>query len=218
MLDLDERVEDLTRDGFLGLTCDVTNTEAVSNAMGKTVKAFGGIDILVSNAGFFPPSQKLGELEDAMFERSLTVNLDAHRKVLQACLPYLELGWHPSVVLMASKNVPAPGPGAAAYSVAKAGLTQLGRVAALELAPKGVRVNMLHPDAVYDTAFWTNEVLQQRAESYGLTVEEYKRKSLLGLEVTSQDVARAAAALAGETFAKTTGAQLPLDGGNDRVV
>ena len=58
---------------------------------------------------------------------------------------------------------PAPGPGASAYSVAKAGLTQLGRVAALELGADGIRVNMVHPDAVYDTGVWTDEVLQSRA-------------------------------------------------------
>jgi NAD(P)-dependent dehydrogenase (short-subunit alcohol dehydrogenase family) len=121
-------------------------------------------------------------------------------------------------VFIASKNVTAPGKGAAAYSVAKAGLTQLARVAALELAPAGIRVNVLHPNDVFDTAIWTPDVLAARAREYGLSVEEYKRKNLLGREVTSLDVAALVVAVAGRTFAATTGAQIPVDGGNDRVV
>jgi len=128
------------------------------------------------------------------------------------------LGFDPCVVIIGSKNVPAPGPGAAAYSAAKAGLTQLGRVAALELGKDGIRVNTLHPHLVVDTAAWTPEVLAARAEQYGLTVEEYQRNNLLGVEITTRDVANAVLALAGSSFAKTTGAQIPIDGGSDRVV
>src|ERR1700692_923396 len=79
------------------------------------------------------------------------------------------------VFVIGSKNVAAPGPGAAAYSASKAALTQLARVAALEWGAAGIRVNTLHPNAVFDTGIWTNEVLRARAESYGLSVEEYKR-------------------------------------------
>jgi NAD(P)-dependent dehydrogenase (short-subunit alcohol dehydrogenase family) len=120
--------------------------------------------------------------------------------------------------MIASKNVPAPGPGAAAYSVAKAGFTQLARVAALELAEHGIRVNVIHPDAVFDTAIWTAEVLEKRAQHYGLSVQQYKTKNLLHVEITSRDVAELACTMAGPAFSKTTGAQVPLDGGNDRVI
>jgi NAD(P)-dependent dehydrogenase (short-subunit alcohol dehydrogenase family) len=138
--------------------------------------------------------------------------------VLQKTIPFLESGIDPAVVVVASKNVPAPGPGAAAYSVAKAGLTQLARVAALELAPAGIRVNVLHPNDVFDTGIWKPEILAARAKEYGMDVEAYKRRNLLGVEVSSTDVAALAVALAGRLFAKTTGAQIPVDGGNDRVV
>ena len=104
------------------------------------------------------------------------------------------------------------------YSVTKAGVTQLGRVAALELAEAGVRVNMLHPNAVFDTALWTEELLQKRAEAYGITVEEYKTNNLLNVEVRSVDVAALAVAMAGPLFSRTTGAQIPIDGGNERVI
>jgi NAD(P)-dependent dehydrogenase (short-subunit alcohol dehydrogenase family) len=122
------------------------------------------------------------------------------------------------VAVIGSKNVPAPGPGLAAYSASKAALNQLIRVAALEWASQGIRLNTLHPNGVFDTGFWNEEVIQARASHYGLTVEQYKTNNLLKVEVTSQDVAKLAAALCSPLFAKTTGAQIPVDGGNDRVV
>jgi len=173
---------------------------------------------VVSNAGIFSPSERLEELSDANWERSLTLNLTSHRMLLELVIPYLRLGFDPTIIVNASKNVPAPGPGAGAYSVAKAGLTQLARVAALELAKDGIRVNILHPHAVFDTAAWTQEVLESRAKNYGMTVDQYKRNNLLGVEVTSQDVAALICAMAGPAFAKTTGAQVPVDGGSDRVI
>jgi len=121
-------------------------------------------------------------------------------------------------VFIASKNVPAPGPGASAYSVAKAGVTQLARVAALELAGFGIRVNMIHPDAIFDTGIWTSEVLEKRARQYGLTVDQYKTKNLLHTELTSKNAAELVCAIAGAAFSKTTGAQIPIDGGNERVI
>jgi NAD(P)-dependent dehydrogenase (short-subunit alcohol dehydrogenase family) len=139
-------------------------------------------------------------------------------RLLRACTPLLRQGFDPAVVMIASKNVPAPGPGAAAYSAAKAAVTQLARVAALELGEHGIRVNTLHPDAVYDTALWSDDILATRAAAYGLSVEAYKTKNVLRAEVSSADVAEAVFLLAGSRLAKTTGAQLPVDGGNDRVI
>jgi NAD(P)-dependent dehydrogenase (short-subunit alcohol dehydrogenase family) len=97
-------------------------------------------------------------------------------------------------------------------------VTQLARVAALELAASGIRVNVLHPDAVYDTRIWTPEVLENRANHYGMTVAAYKTKNLLHTEIHARDVAALVCALAGPLFAKTTGAQIPMDGGNERVI
>ncbi len=198
--------------------CDVTDATAIDYAVENTVRRFGGIDVVVSNAGIFPKTAHLSELTDELWKRSMSVNLDAHRLLLQKTIPFLEAGIDPAVVFIASKNVPAPGKGAAAYSVAKAGLTQLARVAALELAPAGIRVNVLHPNDVFDTGIWTPEVLAARAKEYGLEVAAYKKKNLLGHEVTSAEVAALAVALSGQLFAATTGAQIPVDGGNDRVV
>lgn len=204
--------------GYLPLVVDLTDDEAVRHAIAQVVEQFGGLDLLVSNAGFFPPSSPLREMDAAQWERSLLLNLTSHQRLLQACIPFLEMGIDPAVVLVASKNVPAPGPGAAAYSAAKAGLTQLGRVAALELGKAGIRVNMIHPNQVFDTALWTPEILAARAEHYGVTVEEYKRQNVLGVEINSADVAELVYSMLGKPFSRTTGAQVPIDGGNERVI
>jgi rhamnose utilization protein RhaD (predicted bifunctional aldolase and dehydrogenase)/NAD(P)-dependent dehydrogenase (short-subunit alcohol dehydrogenase family) len=198
--------------------CDVTDTDAMKAAVDDTVRHFGGLDILISNAGLFPISERIEQMNDQTWDKSMTVNLTSHQQLLSLCIPYLKQGIDPAIVIMASKNVPAPGPGASAYSVAKAGLTQLARVAALELGEHGIRVNALHPNAVFDTAIWTDEVLEKRARNYGLSIEEYKTNNILKVEVTSHDVAELACQMAGQVFAKTTGAQLPIDGGNDRVI
>ena len=149
----------------------------------------------------------------------MSVNLDANLSFMREAYPLLKLApRYGSVVVIGSKNVPAPGPGAAAYSASKAALNQLMRVAALEWGADGIRINTLHPNAVFDTGIWTEEVLAARAKHYGLTVDEYKRNNVLKTEVTSHDVAELAAELCGSLFAKTTAAQVPVDGGNDRVI
>jgi rhamnose utilization protein RhaD (predicted bifunctional aldolase and dehydrogenase)/NAD(P)-dependent dehydrogenase (short-subunit alcohol dehydrogenase family) len=200
----------------LGLACDVTRTAEVDAAIAACVRRFGGLDVLVTNAGNFPASKKIEDLDDAFWDETLALNLTSHVKVVRAAAPFLRLGIDPAIVVVASRNVPAPGPGAAAYSVSKAGLTQLARVAALELADSGVRVNVMHPDKVFDTELWTDEKIAARAKSYGVSVDEYKRQNLLHTEVTTKDCAEAALALV--RMRATTGAQLPLDGGSDRVV
>ncbi len=203
---------------LVGLAGDISDDRAIKEAVEFTVRSFGGLDILINNAGIFTKSQKIEDMDAETWNRSMEINLSSHQRLLKTCIPYLKQGIDASVIFIASKNVPAPGPGASAYSVAKAGLTQLARVAALELAADGIRVNIIHPDAVFDTGIWTQEVLNQRAKHYGLTVEEYKTKNLLKTEVTSKDVAALVCCMAGPAFAKTTGAQVPIDGGNERVI
>jgi rhamnose utilization protein RhaD (predicted bifunctional aldolase and dehydrogenase)/NAD(P)-dependent dehydrogenase (short-subunit alcohol dehydrogenase family) len=218
-LDINPAVSDLF-DGqnVLGICCDIADDQALGRAVEKLVRHWGGLDIVVCNAGIFPASQSLAEMDSDHWDRSIRVNLTSQQRLLQACSSFLKLGCDPAVVIIGSKNAPAPGPGAGAYSVAKAGLTQLARVAALEFAEAGIRANVLHPNAVFDTALWSEQLLQDRAASYGISVEDYKAKNLLGVEITSADVAAMACAVAGPLFSKTTGAQIPIDGGNDRVI
>jgi len=219
-VDIDPNFLDLFKNdaGVLSINCDVTDQGSLRKSIYDTIVAFGGLDIVVSNAGSFPSSAAIVDMDDDVWASSIELNLTSHMNFLRECTPYLEHGIDPAVVMLGSKNVPAPGPGASAYSVAKAGLTQLSRVAALELAGAGVRVNVVHPNAVFDTGIWTEEVLQQRAANYGMKVSEYKQNNLLQREVTSRDVAAAVAFLASPDAACTTGAQVPVDGGNDRVI
>jgi len=182
------------------------------------VREFGGLDIVVSNAGIFTAGAYLQDMEQSNWDKSMAVNLTSHQMLLKHTVPYLKLGIDPAVVLVGSRNVNAPGAGAASYSCAKAGLTQLCRVAALELAPEGVRCNIIHPDAVFDTKLWTAENLKRSAERYNMTVEEYKTRNLLKTEIKSKNVGDMVAAVASPLFSKTTGAQIPVDGGNDRVI
>jgi rhamnose utilization protein RhaD (predicted bifunctional aldolase and dehydrogenase)/NAD(P)-dependent dehydrogenase (short-subunit alcohol dehydrogenase family) len=202
----------------LGLAANLTERAAVDAAVAAAVRRFGGLDILVANAGIFPASANIDSLDDDAWQKTLDINLTSQMYLFRAAAPYLRLGLAPAIVVVASKNVAAPGPGAAAYSASKAAMTQLARVAALELGPHGVRVNVVHPHAVMDTALWTPEILQSRAQHYGMSVEQYKRNNLLQVEVKSKDVAELVAAMAGPLFSKTTGAQLPIDGGSDRII
>jgi rhamnose utilization protein RhaD (predicted bifunctional aldolase and dehydrogenase)/NAD(P)-dependent dehydrogenase (short-subunit alcohol dehydrogenase family) len=219
-LDIDARISAVSSSSaFLGLRCDISDESQVALALDQTVRHFGGLDMLVLNAGIFPKSKAVAELSGAEWSRVLHVNLDANLTLLRETHPLLKAAPNTGrVVVIGSKNVPAPGPGAAAYSASKAALTQLMRVTALEWGKDGIRINALHPNAVFDTGIWTDEVLQTRAAHYGLTVQQYKTNNVLGREVRSLDVAELAAELCGPLFACTTAAQVPVDGGNDRVI
>jgi NAD(P)-dependent dehydrogenase (short-subunit alcohol dehydrogenase family) len=191
----------------------VTSPSARQGALGATVERFGGVDIVVVAAGVFGASRPIAELTTAKWRDVMPVNVDAVAHLFSALHPLLRLSpVGGRVVVIGSKNVPAPGRGAASYSASKAALTQLCRVAALEWAEDGIRVNVVHPDAVSDTGLWTPALLEERAARYGLTVDEYKRRNLLAAEVTARDVARVVTALCSDTFRVTTGAQIPIGG------
>jgi rhamnose utilization protein RhaD (predicted bifunctional aldolase and dehydrogenase)/NAD(P)-dependent dehydrogenase (short-subunit alcohol dehydrogenase family) len=205
--------------GYLGIECDVTSDGLLRKTLARAAESFGGLDMLILNAGIFPAGCRIDVLGDDEWRKVMRINLDANLVLLREAHPFLKLSPRGGrVVVIGSKNVPAPGPGAGAYSASKAALTQLARVAALEWGADGIRVNSLHPNAVFDTGVWTEEVLASRARHYGLTVDEYKKNNVLKTEVTSRDVAELAAEMCGSLFRKTTGAQVPVDGGNDRVI
>ncbi len=208
-----------SRPDYHGIVCDLTQETGVSGAIEEAVRKFGGLDILVLNAGIFPPGAPISDMKSELWHKVMTVNLDANFLLLCECHPLLKLAPNGGrVVVIGSKNVPAPGPGASAYSASKAAVNQLARVAALEWGADRIRINSIHPNMVFDTALWTPEILASRAKHYGLSVEEYKTNNVLKTEVSSRDVAELAAEMCGPLFAKTTAAQVPVDGGNDRVI
>lgn len=219
-LDINPAVETLfDRADFLGIACDITDEAQLISALEQTARRFGGLDMIVLNAGIFPSGTPIKDLKLHDWDRVMRVNVDANLTLMReahSLLKHAPRGG--KVVIVASKNVPAPGPGAAAYSASKAALTQLARVAALEWGNDGIRVNIVHPNAVFDTALWTDDILANRAKHYSLTVEQYKTNNILKVEVTSRNVGELVADLCGENFSRTTGAQIPIDGGNDRVI
>lgn len=219
-LDISPAVTDIFKgDDALGLICDLTDETAIANAFEHAVNRFGGLDMLVLNAGLFPPSAPIASQDSHIWRRTMSINLDANLVLLREAHPLLSLAPRGGrVVIIGSKNVPAPGPGAAAYSASKAALNQLARVAALEWGKDNIRVNSVHPNQVFDTALWTEEIIAARAKHYGLSVEDYKTNNVLHAEVTSRDVAAVTIALLSSTFRVTTGAQIPVDGGNERVL
>jgi rhamnose utilization protein RhaD (predicted bifunctional aldolase and dehydrogenase)/NAD(P)-dependent dehydrogenase (short-subunit alcohol dehydrogenase family) len=219
-IDLDASIENTSNsNNYLGLICDVTNEDALRNMLETGIRYFGGIDMVVLNAGIFPGGRTVAEISTDEWRKVFSVNLDANLTLLREVYPLLKLAPNKGrVVIIGSKNVPAPGPGAASYSASKAALNQLMRVLAMEWGSDGIRLNTLHPNAVFDTGIWTNEVVTSRAKHYGLSVEEYKTNNVMKVEVTSKDVAELAAEMCGVLFAKTTAAQVPVDGGNDRVI
>ncbi len=218
--DRDPSVEG-TFDGsaWLGLEVDVTDPSAQSAALDRTVERFGGVDIVVSAAGVFGRSAAIGDLDLGGWRSTLAINADAVASLFASTYPLLAcspVGGR--VAIIGSKNVAAPGREAVAYSASKAAVTQLARVAALEWAPEGIRVNLVHPDGVFDTGLWSEELIAQRATAYGMTPQQYRTRNLLGTEVDSHRVARVVGLLCGNAFAATTGAQIPIDGGDARVV
>ncbi|MFK7978127.1 MAG: SDR family oxidoreductase, partial [Halioglobus sp.] len=218
-IDIDPGVGERLGDrGMLGIQCDITVNQEVEAALSRAVSSFGGLDVLVCNAGIFKAGETLEKHSEETWDQTLAVNLTATQRLMTASIPYLKLGIDPSILLVGSRNYSAPGPGAAAYSVSKAGITQLARVAALELAAQGVRVNVVHPDAVFDTAIWDEATLARSAARYDMSVSQYKAKNLLKREITSTDVGKLLSAMASSIFSATTGAQIPIDGGNDRVI
>lgn len=211
-------VENLAGERLSGAICDITDDAALKAAVDKVIADNGGLDIIVANAGIFKSGEYIDATDDS-WDLHLRINLTATQRFLKFSIPALkESDKQAAIVIIGSRNFSAPGPGASAYSVTKAGVTQLARVAALELAPFGVRVNIIHPDAVFDTEIWTDEALEKSAKRYGMTVEEYKTKNLLRAEITSPGVAAMVSQVAGPVFYATTGAQIPIDGGNDRVI
>lgn len=219
-LDISAKVETmLQRVDYAGFTCDLTDEAAVAAAVKRAATQFGGIDMLVLNAGIFPGGAKIAELKSELWRKVMSINLDANLTLMRECHPFLKLAPRCGrVVIIGSKNVAAPGPGAAAYSASKAAMNQLARVAALEWGGDRIRVNSIHPNQVFDTGLWTPEVLEARAKHYGLSVEQYKSNNVLKVEIKSKDVADLAAEMCGPLFAKTTGAGVPIDGGTERII
>ena len=190
---------------------DVTDRTAVNRAVSRTVAHYGGLDIVVSNAGRAWIA-RMDECSDEDFRQSLDLNLAAHQHVAAAASHVLKAQNTGGALLFnASKSAFNPGPELGPYTIAKAGVIALMKQYAVEGGPFGIRAGAVNADRI-QTRLFENGVLEQRARARGITVDEYLRGNLLGREVTARDVGEAFLCLA--LAYKTTAAVFPVDGGN----
>lgn len=207
-------------DRVLGVPLDVTDQNSVATAFRAVIEAWGGVDLIVANAGVAMVSS-LAEMSLDAFRKLERVNVEGTLLVIaEAARHFRVQGTGGDIVLVSTKNVFAPGAKFGAYSATKAAAHQLARIASLELAEIGVRVNMVSPDAVFShggrkSGLWA-EVGPDRMRARGLDEkgleEYYRQRNLLKAKVTAEHVAKAVLFFATRQT-PTTGATLPVDGG-----
>ncbi|MFO0408258.1 MAG: bifunctional rhamnulose-1-phosphate aldolase/short-chain dehydrogenase, partial [Labrys sp. (in: a-proteobacteria)] len=198
---------------------DVTDEVAVADGFAAAVGAFGGLDILVSNAGI-SSSAPIEETSVAMWDRNINILAKGYFLVSREAFRLMRnqaLGG--SVVFIASKNGLAASPNASAYCTAKAAEIHLARCLALEGAEAGIRVNTVNPDAVLrGSKIWTGEWREQRAAAYNMSPddleEHYRKRSMLKRSVFPEDIAEAVYFFASDLSAKSTGNIVNVDAGN----
>jgi NAD(P)-dependent dehydrogenase (short-subunit alcohol dehydrogenase family) len=207
------------RDVVASALCDVTREESVVAALSAAARAFGGIDILVSNAGI-ASSASIEETTLELWNKNLSVLATGYFLVAREGFRILKRqGTGGSIVFVGSKNALAASTQASAYNTAKAAELHLARCLALEGAPLGIRCNVVNPDAVLrGSRIWSGEWRSQRAAAYGIDEEQlekhYRERSLLKRSVYPEDIAEAICFFASDLSAKSTGNILNVDAGN----
>jgi rhamnulose-1-phosphate aldolase/alcohol dehydrogenase len=207
------------KDNIRGVHMDVTDENAVIHAFAETAAEYGGLDIIVSNAGI-SSSAPIEDTPVEMWDRNMAILAKGYFLVARQAFRLLKkqkLGG--AIVFVASKNGLAASPNAAAYSTAKAAEIHLARGLALEGAPEQIRVNVVNPDAVLrGSKIWTGEWREQRAAAYKMKPddleEHYRQRSLLKRNVLPEDVAETIYFLASDMSAKSTGNMVNVDAGN----
>jgi rhamnose utilization protein RhaD (predicted bifunctional aldolase and dehydrogenase)/NAD(P)-dependent dehydrogenase (short-subunit alcohol dehydrogenase family) len=215
LLDIDaERLRNAARavGGMpLAIPCDVTDGPSVHAAFDRVVEEFGGIDILISNAGAAWQG-RIGEVDEAVLRQSFELNFFAHQRVAQAAVRVMRAQGTGGVLLFnVSKQAVNPGPGFGPYGLPKAALLLLVRQYALEYGADGIRANAVNADRVR-SGLLTPAMIAERAQARGVSEADYMAGNLLGREVTAEDVADAF--LAQALALKTTGDVTTVDGGN----
>ncbi len=197
---------------------DQSEETIVNATVLRTIKHFGGLDGIVVNAGI-GVSGTIEELTAQKWRAGIEINLTSAFLLTQAALrTFRKQNMGGAIVYIASKNAFSPGAGFGGYSVAKAGMLQLMRIAALEGGAMGVRANALNPDAIFDNSkLWEGGIREQRAAQHGVKPEEledfYASRNLLKARVRSIDVAKSVEFLLSDDSSRTTGAVIAVDGG-----
>jgi rhamnulose-1-phosphate aldolase/alcohol dehydrogenase len=199
--------------------CDVTLEEQIQSAFARCALEFGGLDILVANAGL-ASSAPIEETTLALWHKNYDVLAQGYFLAARAAFPLMRLQKKGSIVFIGSKNALAATPNASAYASAKAASVHLARCLALEGAEAGIRVNVVNPDAVIrGSRIWDSEWRQERAGAYGVGAgdeleEFYRQRSMLKLNVLPEDIAEAVHFFASDASAKSTGNIINVDAGN----
>ncbi len=197
---------------------NVTSEEAVQNVMRQTVMKYGGLDLLVNNAGI-AGGAAIEDTTLAMFQRNIDILVTGYFLMAREAFKIMkEQGIGGSMVFIGSKNSIAAGKGAAAYSTAKAAEIHMARCLAEEGGQYGIRVNSVLPDAVIQgSSIWDSEWKEARAKQYGISVDElgdfYAKRNVLRTEIFPEDIAESIAFLGSARSAKTTGGIITVDGG-----
>ena len=195
----------------LGFTCDVTKAEQVKAVFASVCERFGGVDILVSNAGAAWQG-RIGEVSDELLRKSFELNFFAHQTVAQEAVRImLKQGTGGVLLFNLSKQAVNPGPNFGPYGLPKAATMLLMRQYALDYGAQGVRSNGVNADRIR-SGLLTDEMIAARSKARGVSEAEYMSGNLLHAEVTAADVAQAFVALA--KARKTTGHIETVDGGN----
>ncbi len=213
LIDVDaDRVEsEARRLGALAVSCDLTDEKAAVDAIAKVAETYGGIDILVSNAGAAFQGALL-DVADSTFRAAFDLNFWSHHYIARAAVNVMrKQKTGGSIVFNVSKQAVNPGADFGPYGTSKAALMALMRQYALEHAADGITVNAVNPDRIR-TRLMTDAMVEERARARGVTPEVYMRGNLLQREVTAVDVANAVLHLA--TAHASTGAVITVDGGN----
>jgi rhamnulose-1-phosphate aldolase/alcohol dehydrogenase len=212
-------LEQYGTDRVASIPMDVTDEAAIIAAYQATAVRFGGVDIVVSNAGI-ASAASIEETSLALWRKNMDILSTGYFLVSrEAVLLLKSQGLGGSIIFIGSKNALAASPGAAAYCTAKASELHLARCLALELAPLGIRVNVVNPDAVLrGSRIWRGEWAEQRARQNKTTTDEleavYRDRSLLKKSVYPQDIAEAVAFFATDRSSKSTGNIINVDAGN----
>jgi rhamnose utilization protein RhaD (predicted bifunctional aldolase and dehydrogenase)/NAD(P)-dependent dehydrogenase (short-subunit alcohol dehydrogenase family) len=210
-LDADQVTEAARKVGALAVQCDVNDRASVAAAFDSVAEAFGGLDILVSNAGAAWQG-KIGEVPDEVLRESFELNFFAHQRVAQAAVAIMSQQNTGGVLLFnASKQAVNPGPNFGPYGLPKAATLALARQYAVDYGADGIRSNAVNADRI-KSGLLTGEMIAARAKARGVSEADYMRGNLLHREVRAEDVAKAFVDLA--LSPKTTGAVLTVDGGN----
>lgn len=197
--------------GGFAVPCDVTDRASVDAAVAAVVERFGGVDILISNAGAAFQGA-MATVDDALFHQAFDLNFWSHHLMARACVAVMERqGSGGALVFNISKQALNPGPDFGPYGTSKAAAMALMRQYAIEHGASGVTSNAVNADRIR-TKLLTDAFVAERAAARGVTPEQYMRGNLVKREVTARDVAEAFLHLA--TAKKTSGAILTVDGGN----